>query len=223
MDIFDYQEEYGVLICKRCAFAVAPSHLRSHIATKHLEDARYACRLEPALANATRPADALAAYLQTTFNILDPRTVKIQRPPPEAAPILGLRVYQGFQCSRCDFVRTATKWGEEAMQRHFNIHRVVPRKPGAPKKKIAKTPGEDDGPMFQKVYCQRFFASRHQSSYFTVSVSAESKERKRSAPVEEADVVQGLLDEELERSGYEQWRSARVYDDQPSSRTNVSP
>lgn len=218
MELFDYQEDYGVLICKPCGFAVPPSNLRGHITKRHLEDARHACRLNPLLANATRPADALTAYLRKRFDL---ENTTIRRPSPTVKPILGLKLYYGFQCSRCDFVRTATRYAEEIMQRHFNIHRAIPRRRGS-QKKIPNAPAEDDGPMFQKVYCQRFFVSGPQSSYFTVSVPTEIEIREKSGPLDKADIVRALFDEELERSGYEQQRSAPAYDDQ-SDRTNASP
>lgn len=76
--------------------------------------------------------------------------------------------------------------------------------------------------MFQKVYYQRFFVSGPQSSYFTVSVPTEIEIREKSGPLDKADIVRALFDEELERSGYEQQRSAPAYDDQ-SDQTNASP
>lgn len=82
------------------------------------------------------------------------------------------------------------------MQRHFNIHRAIPRRRGS-QKKIPNAPAEDDGPMFQKVYYQRFFVSGPQSSYFTVSVPTEIKIREKSGPLDKADIVRALFDEEL--------------------------
>lgn len=221
MDFFDYREDHGILICKPCAFAVSPSNLRGHIATKHLKEARQACMLNPLLANATRPADALAAYLNQRFKILDPRNVIVSKLSPTAAPVPGLKLYRGFQCSRCDFVRTETKYAEEIMQKHFNVHRTIPRRPGA-QKKVSSASAEDDGPMFRQVYCQRFFATGPQSSYFTVSVSTEIEKQRQSKSLVKADIVQALLVEELERSGYEQQRAAPTYGDQPSQ-INISP
>jgi hypothetical protein len=63
------------------------------------------------------------------------------------------------------------------LERHFNRkHRILPRKKGRPAKLIT-IPEEDKGPMYREVYCQRFFASCHQSSFFTVHVPTQVQEQ----------------------------------------------
>jgi hypothetical protein len=55
------------------------------------------------------------------------------------------------------------------MRKHFNIwHRLVPPKPGRPAKMV-DIPAKDSGPVFREVYCQRFFVTGAQSSFFTVN------------------------------------------------------
>jgi hypothetical protein len=65
------------------------------------------------------------------------------------------------------------------MGTHFNLHRLVPRKPGRPAK-IAGIPSEDTGPTFSKVYRQRFFVSGTQSSFFTVNVPNKAQDLVKS-------------------------------------------
>lgn len=40
MDLFKYNEDYGILIYKPCVCAISPSHLTNHLATKHDEVVR---------------------------------------------------------------------------------------------------------------------------------------------------------------------------------------
>jgi hypothetical protein len=111
MDLFIFYPRFSVLICKPCGFAVPPSHLRSYIVTRHSNDACRAAGLDPAYSKPGKPATTLADLLQEQekHNLLDPRHVKIPIPSPTEPPLPELKLYRGYQCSRCNFVVTRTK------------------------------------------------------------------------------------------------------------------
>ncbi|PVH93490.1 hypothetical protein DM02DRAFT_661905 [Periconia macrospinosa] len=153
MDLFTFYPEHRVLVCKSCAYAVSPAHLRSHIATKHPHDPCRAAGLDPAYSRPRKPAATLAGSLQEKYDILDPSLAKIPLPPPTHPPFRELKLYRGYQCSRCDYVLSKTKEARKCMEQHFNTHRLLPRKPGRPGK-IADIPADDKGPMFFDVFCQ---------------------------------------------------------------------
>ena len=83
------------------------------------------------------------------------------------------------------------------MGTHFNQHRLLPRKKGGRQQKIADIPEEDKGPVFREIYCQRFFASGAQSSFFTVNVPDEAQDLVKTRPRGHADVFRALINEQL--------------------------
>jgi hypothetical protein len=107
------------------------------------------------------------------------------------------------------------------MGKHFNLHRLVPRKPGRPAK-IAGILSEDSGPTFSEVYCQRFFVNGAQSSFFTVNVPDQVQDLVKSTPRGHADVYRALIDEQLTAGNHEQDARAQIYSSQVS-KTEVSP
>jgi hypothetical protein len=54
--------------------------------------------------------------------------------------------------------------------------------------KIAGIPAIDSEPMFAEVFCQRFFASGAQSSFFTVNVPDQVQDLVKTRPRGHADV-----------------------------------
>jgi hypothetical protein len=96
------------------------------------------------------------------------------------------------------------------MGTHFNIHRLVPQKPGRPAK-TGGIPTEDSRPMFSKVFCQRFFVAGAQSSFFTVNVPNQVQDLVKSRPRGHADVYRALINEQLTAGNHEQDARAQVY------------
>jgi hypothetical protein len=80
------------------------------------------------------------------------------------------------------------KSGFRLIDRHFNQHQQLLRKPGQPKK-IADIPEEDKGPIFKEVYCQRFFVSGHQSCFFVVYVLSKIQELKAKPHTSKASLL----------------------------------
>lgn len=76
--------------------------------------------------------------------------------------------------------------------------------------------------MYREVYCQRFFASCHQSSFFTVHVPTQVQELVKSRPRGHADVFRALIEEQLTVGTCEQDARAKIYNSQVS-KTEVSP
>jgi hypothetical protein len=142
MDLFVFYPKFYVLVCKPCAYAVAPPHLATHIATKHANDI---CSRD-SLHRAATIAATLATRLKEEHDLLDPTTSIILRPLPAKPPFPNLKLYRGYQCTRCDFTRTKTKTALREINTHFNVHRLVARKRGQPAK-IADILEEEKSPI----------------------------------------------------------------------------
>ena len=54
------------------------------------------------------------------------------------------------------------------MRSHANKHRAVPRLPGRQSRGL-KIAAANKGPEFHEVYCQHFFITFDQSSFFTIT------------------------------------------------------
>lgn len=170
MDLFVFYPPSGVLICKPCGYAIPPTTLSTHIKVHHIYDARHAATNLFNAPQARNPATLLANYLCERYEVLDPAIAKVPTPPATNLPIPELKLHRGYQCTRCSFVlRSQGKQAKTSIRTHFNVHHLVPRKPGQ-QAKIAGIPAIDSEPMFAEVFCQRFFASGAQSSFFTVNV-----------------------------------------------------
>ncbi|KAF2825538.1 hypothetical protein CC86DRAFT_419602 [Ophiobolus disseminans] len=107
------------------------------------------------------------------------------------------------------------------MGKHFNIHRLVPRKLGR-QAKIAGIPAKDSGPMFSGVSCQRFFVSGAQSFFFTVTVPDQAQDLVETTLRGQANVFQALIDEQLAAGTQEQHARAQIYSSHVS-KTEVLP
>jgi hypothetical protein len=214
---FKFEPRYGILICKSCAFAVAPLHLRAHIAKRHALAACYATGLDPVGATSTakeKAAASLADSLNAEYRLLDPTSVTIPIPLPTDPPLPELTLHQGYQCARCDLVVTKTVENQLRLQKHFNKHhRNVPRKRGG-QSKIADIPAIEKLPMTQDVFCQRFFVAGAQSSFFAVHVPPQ--ESARETPGQDAAIYQAWVQEQLAEDGLEREVREKMYSSQIS-------
>ncbi|KAK7177297.1 hypothetical protein PSPO01_16657 [Paraphaeosphaeria sporulosa] len=217
MDLFVYYPEYHVLVSKSCAYAVAPAHLPAHIVTRHANDICSRDNLD----RATKLAATLATRFREEYHLLDPTTSVIPRPPPTKPPFPDLKLYRGYQCTRCDFIRSRTNSALKQIKKHFNEHRLLPRKGGRPKR-IADIPEQDKGPVFREVYCQRFFVQGVQASFFEVNVPEKVQKLVKARLRGHTDVYRALIDEQLTAGNYEQDARAQIYSSQVS-KTEVSP
>lgn len=222
MDLFVFYAPSSVLLCKPCGYAVPPTALATHISNHHLIDACNAATSSLASSKSRKPAKLLADYLCERFQLLDPATAKIPTPPSTDPPISDLQLHRGYQCTRCKFIRLRTKTALKQMGTHFNQHRLLPRKKGGRQERIADIPEEDKGPAFQEIYCQRFFVSGPQSSFFTVNVPNQVQELVKSRPQGHADVYRALVDEQLAAGNCKHDVQAQIYNSQVS-KTEVSP
>jgi hypothetical protein len=192
MDLFTFYPPSSVLICKPCGYAIPPTTLSTHIKVHHLHNARYAatnCFVAP---QSQSPANLLANYLCEQYLLLNPATAKIPTPPATDPPIPELSLHRGYQCKRCSLVlRSQGKEARNSMGTHFNVHRLVPRKPGR-QVKIAGVSATDSEAMFSEVYCQRFFVASAQSSFFTVNVLDQVQELVKNRPRGHTDIFRAL-------------------------------
>ncbi|PSN58805.1 hypothetical protein BS50DRAFT_509763, partial [Corynespora cassiicola Philippines] len=222
MDLFTFDPRFGVLICRSCAYAVPPSYLVSHITKRHGHDACRAAGLDPVHTRPRKSATKLAQRLKARYNILDPTAVTIPTPAPTDPPLPDLELYRGYQCTRCPLTLSKTKKAQQCLQQHFNSHRLLPRKRGRPGK-VADIPAEDEGPMFSEVFCQRFFVSGAQSSFFSVHLPSSVEKQATARPERRnADLLRALVAEQLDVETREREAKEHTYSSQ-TSRTEVSP
>jgi hypothetical protein len=92
MNLFIFYPGYHLLVCKSCAYAVAPPHLAAHIANKYANDI---CNRD-SLRKHTKIAAALATRLTEEYALLDPITSSIPRPLPTKPPFPNLKLYCGY-------------------------------------------------------------------------------------------------------------------------------
>ncbi|KAK7177672.1 hypothetical protein PSPO01_16282 [Paraphaeosphaeria sporulosa] len=209
VDLFICYPEYHVLVCRSCAYAVAPPHLAAHMATTHASDI---CSKDN-LHRTTKVAATLATRLREEYDLLDATTSIIPRPPPTKPPFPNLKLSRGYQCTRCDLTRTETKTALREMETHFNEHRLVARKRGQPAK-LADIPEEDRRPTFKEICCQRFFNCGAQAKYFEVNVPSEVQTLVKTRPRGHADLYRALIDEQLTAGSHEQEVRAEIYSSQ---------
>jgi hypothetical protein len=165
MDLFDFYQPYQVLICRDCQHCVHPSlsALTTHLRAKH--------RLHPDV----RPRDgkgraaSVARLLCKAFPAaLDPTKSPILYPAPTTPAIPGLLLQQGLKCSQCPKIVTASPCAENTMSKHFQKHRAVRTTRGGRHVPLQHL-YENGSLIYTHVYCQRFFATGPQSSYFEVA------------------------------------------------------
>jgi hypothetical protein len=153
MDLFTFYPPSSVLICKPCGYAVPPTTLSRHIRVYHLDNARHAATNSLASSEPRNAANLLAKHLRERYQLLDPATTKIPTLSATNPPIPELTLYRGYQCTRCSYVlRSQGTEAKISMGKHFNVHRLVPRKRGR-QAKIAGIPATDSEPMFSEVFC----------------------------------------------------------------------
>jgi hypothetical protein len=221
-DQFKFEPRYGILICKSCAFAVAPLHLRAHIAKRHASAACDATGLDPAKATSIakgKAAATLADWLSAEYRLLDPTSVRIPIPLPTEPPLPELTLHHGYQCAQYDLVLTKTVDNKLRLQKYFNkYHRSVPRKRGR-QSKIADIPAVEKLPLTQDVFCQRFFVAGAQSSFFAVYVPPQ--ETARETLGQDAALYQALVDAQLAADSLEREVREKLYSSQVS-KTEIS-
>jgi hypothetical protein len=222
IDLFTFYHPSSVLICKPCGYAVLPTALSTYIKVHYLYDARHAATNLFDSPQSRNPATLLANYLCERYQLLNPAIVKVPTPPATNLPIPELKLYRGYQCTRCNFVlRSQGKKAKTSIGTHLNEHRLMPRKLGR-QAKIAGIPAIDSEPMFAEVFCQRFFASGAQSSFLTVNVLDQAQDLVKTRPRGHANVFRALINEQLTAGNNEQDARAQIYNSQVS-KTEVSP
>ena len=94
MDRFLYLSEQKLLICRLCAYAVPPNHLRTHLKghrnqTPGLEGAGAIYALEQNLRD---------------FSLVDPSQGVVKFPSPNAMALPVLPVQEGLQCKQYGYI-----------------------------------------------------------------------------------------------------------------------
>ncbi|KAJ5557940.1 hypothetical protein N7513_003526 [Penicillium frequentans] len=180
-EFFHYNSTHRVWICKTCQWAVTPNRMSSHLASKH---ARHP--------SARTGAQRAAIYAEAMkVNPWDPAMEPFHIPPPDARPIHGLPVYNGYRCPEESCTYTAPQ--PCSIQNHRRqAHGPSTGRRGQPKR--------EDRLKLQPVKCQRFFVSGIYSSYFVVTPAADERQIRQALEMKEADFIQAQVDLALLRS-----------------------
>ena len=186
-----YNPQYRSWICTSCRQVVILANVVGHLATKH--------RRHPlARSGAQRAAIYVeAAKVQPWDPVLEP----FIPPPPDAPPIPGLTVHDGYGCpengcpeSGCPFAARTPK----SLQNHRRRQH-----PSAATRRRGK-PRADDRDRRElelwPVKCQRLYPNGLYSSFFVVTPTADKQRIQRSLAVSEADFVQAQVGLALLRS-----------------------
>lgn len=151
MELFSYLEQYRVLVCTECQFAIPPVQLPGHIRKHHM------ARLD---LKTHRQAGAYAQLLRSSYDLLDPVTESIITPPADHPPLPHLRVYKGLACLYCSNYAARSP---ETIRQHFRRnHPNLARPKGHPSSSLPIVPRCKD------VSCQRFFHCGRQCHFFQV-------------------------------------------------------
>ncbi|KAL3490919.1 hypothetical protein BJX62DRAFT_132052 [Aspergillus germanicus] len=156
MDRFLYLDEYRVLICKQCAYAVPPTYLTSHL-KRHLH--QYSGFENRAALS------ALEKQLRG-FSLVNPLEESVVFPGPDRPPLPGVPLHNGFRCRDCFYITTSLTW----IKQHTQSHQPIRKGRGRPRK-FASASLYQTQPLWDNIYCQRFFVSGPQSQYFQVTPS----------------------------------------------------
>jgi hypothetical protein len=154
MDRFLYLDEYRVLICKQCAYAVPPTYLTSHL-KRHLH--QYSGFENRAALS------ALEKQLRG-FSLVNPLEENVVFPGPDRPPLPGVPLHNGFRCRDCFYITTSLTW----IKQHTQSHQPIRKGRGRPRK-FASASLDQTQPLWDNIYCQRFFVSGPQSQYFQVT------------------------------------------------------
>jgi hypothetical protein len=205
MDLFEFQQPYNVLICRKCKYCVRPtaSALTTHLCSKHKShpDVR--------LRDRVGGAACIARLISKSFpGAVDPKQTPIPYPASTSPPIPGLSLHSGLKCSKCPKIMTTSLHAENTMSRHFQIHRTVRNTRGGRHIPLQHL-YENGNPIFTHVHCQRFFATGPQSSYFEVTPEPNEhaavdhpvvQENRRRAALPREVLLRELINTELDSS-----------------------
>lgn len=157
--IFSHFQQYQVIVCQQCTYAVVPSQIRRHLRDHHR------------LINAVRYSEIIQAFQQKEGVAHSKENIKY--PETREGPVLGLPVYQnGFQCkySECRYICQGLK----NIRRHCqNEHDWKnPQKKSSPTKE-QKEQAERGKVWREGVSYQRFFEYAQWKQYFEVTIQNE--------------------------------------------------
>jgi hypothetical protein len=170
MDLFTFHAKHQIIVCKPCACAIARPYLSSHTRNLHAHEPCRDAGLEFAKFPINKAASIVAECLKERHSRFDPRTQRIPRPLPTDPPLPDLKLYRGYQCSRCDFAVSRSKSSQRSLERHFNQqHRILPGKKGRPGRSIT-IQKEDKGPSVQSSLLPTLFCFMSSELFFPQSM-----------------------------------------------------
>jgi len=157
MDHFIHLPEFRIIVCKKCQYAILPSHIDAHFAAK------------PHKLGPKERQNIAVEVAEINELIGDEETLRrseITFPLATSAPIvaLGKPLENGLQCTLCQHICCT----ERGMRTHqWKEHQwKSKRKGGRPKRRASDE--SNPVPWRTSVHCQRFFIQGHKSGYFEV-------------------------------------------------------
>lgn len=166
MDLFTFNTQFNLLICKTCKAACLLDEVCTHLRTKH-----------PLLSTPER--SALVQSVQQYPALRTQRDLEgLQLPAQSILPIAELEAPRpdGLQCLQCSYIACTVK----PMQKHCRTAHgwQNPRRRGRQSRNAAE-------PVLQwreRVWCQRLARTRHGSSWFQVNTPTELAAAAGSGP-----------------------------------------
>ena len=152
MEHLIYLLAFRIVVCRECRYAVLPSHIDSHFATKPYKLSK---KERQKIEEEVSEIDGLIGNEETL------RRSNFTFPPPMSMPItaLGKPEENALQCRDCQHI-CCTIRGMQAHQRDEHRWKSKQRK-GRPKRRARSR--DDEAPWRTGVHCQQFFIQEHKS------------------------------------------------------------
>jgi hypothetical protein len=157
MDQFIHLPKFRIIVCKECQYAVLPSQIDAHFATKpHKLSKKEQQEIEEEVGKINGLVGDEETLRQSEFIF----------PPATSQPIaaLGKPKKNGLQCTACQYV-CCTIQGMKIHQWEEHQWKSKQKK-GRPKRRASD---RDQQVLWRTgIHCQRFFIQGHKSGYFEV-------------------------------------------------------
>lgn len=190
-ELFIHRPEFGVIICRKCAFAVIPQQVDRHIKDHHPSTK---ARRRTAIVASVEATDAIAR-----------RPIDVLYPDPDDSPIAGLPLFDnGLQCWDCAYLcRTSLGMQQHCRANHHWVHCLERDERD---EEVSNEQKQADNRIWEvDVTCQQFFQIKGWDRLFAVRVgdpieSSSSAVAQTRVRDEMAERVPPIVSERIDRN-----------------------
>ena len=209
MDQFIHLPEFQVIVCKKCKYAVLPSHIDSHFAPARPHGFKKQER--------QRIQDRIAEINGLIGNEETLKRCEFQFPPDTSEPIAALAAPRtnGLRCmfevkekSTCPYVCNSM---QQIQEHSWKVHGWKSTNTGGRPKKYS-TKAIQEVPWRSGVLCQQFFAQGHKSGYFEVGRNTRT-DRTSVQPQSQWEKLEKAIDKGMSRVEEAQHRKIEAIDE----------